>query len=178
MSAGLRSQTNSDISFMIADLGRAPTRDRTTSPLWNRFIVGKPVTRYFAGVAGFASASILTTVSLSPVSSAISSRIGASWRHGPHQSAQNSMRTGPSAFRTFSSKSASVTASTFATVSPYQSDVMHCQEMFGIQRGLASGSRRGHSLAVDVVYQITRCENAGEVRARRRAIDENVSLVV
>src|SRR3954468_20716778 len=42
----------------------------------------------------------LTTLSLSAGSPAISSRTGATWRHGPHHSAQKSTSPGPLACRT------------------------------------------------------------------------------
>src|SRR6478735_6616317 len=69
-----------------------------------------PVTRYDDGVTGFSSTFILKKVILSPWEPAISSRIGATWRHGPHHSAQKSTRTGLSDLRTSASKLSSVTA--------------------------------------------------------------------
>ena len=61
-------------------------------------------------MAGLASTSTLTNLTLSPKSVATSSTIGAIWRQGPHHSAQKSMTTGTSDLRTSSSKVASVTA--------------------------------------------------------------------
>ena len=58
---------------------------------------GDPVRRR---VTGFSSTFILRNVILSPCAVAISSRIGATWRHGPHHSAQKSTRTGLSDLRT------------------------------------------------------------------------------
>ena len=66
--------------------------------------------RYRAAVAGFSSTFIFTKVILSPCWPAISSRMGETWRHGPHHSAQKSTRTGLSDLRTCASNSASVTA--------------------------------------------------------------------
>ena len=61
-------------------------------------------------MAGLASTSTLTNLTLSPKSAATSSTIGAIWRQGPHHWAQKSMTTGTSDLRTSSSKVASVTA--------------------------------------------------------------------
>src|SRR6478672_8381449 len=77
-----------------------------------------PLTRYDAGTTGFSSTFIFTNVILSPCSAASSSRMGATWRHGPHHSAQKSTRTGLSDLSTVDSKSASVTAARFATGDP------------------------------------------------------------
>src|SRR6476620_5546788 len=77
-----------------------------------------PLTRYDDGTTGFSSTFILTKVILSPCSAASSSRMGATWRHGPHHSAQKSTRTGLSDLSTVDSKSASVTAARFATGVP------------------------------------------------------------
>src|SRR6478735_9678360 len=56
----------------------------------------------------FTSVSSLTTSILSPYCSLISSRIGATLRHGPHHVAQKSTSTGFSLMRTSSAKVASV----------------------------------------------------------------------
>src|SRR3954454_12284243 len=77
-----------------------------------------PLTRYDEGTTGFSSTFIFTNVILSPCSVASSSRIGATWRHGPHHSAQKSTRTGLSGLSTVASKSASVTAARFDTGVP------------------------------------------------------------
>src|SRR6476469_4161462 len=69
-----------------------------------------PLTRYVEGVTGFSSTFIFTKVTFSPCSAASSSRIGPTWRHGPHHSAQKSTRTGLSDLRTSASKLSSVTA--------------------------------------------------------------------
>src|SRR5450631_2178024 len=53
-------------------------------------------------------------VSLAEFSAAISSRIGATARHGPHHSAQKSTSTGLSLFRTSASNDASVTGAVLA----------------------------------------------------------------
>src|SRR6476469_5305312 len=80
-----------------------------------------PFTRYDEGTTGFSSTFILTNVSLSPCSSAISLRIGSTCRHGPHHSAQKSTRTGLSDLSTVVSKSASVTAAKLPTGVPSSS---------------------------------------------------------
>src|ERR1700694_440737 len=64
---------------------------------------------YLAAVFGFSSTLSLTIFTLSPSWPAISSSAGAIIRHGPHHSAQKSTTTGPVAFRTWASKSASET---------------------------------------------------------------------
>src|SRR6476619_7900251 len=56
----------------------------------------------------------LAIVGLPACSPAISSSTGATWRHGPHHSAQKSTRTGPSAPRTSVAKLLSVTVLVFA----------------------------------------------------------------
>src|SRR5690606_38704679 len=67
------------------------------------------MTPYLAAVPGFSSMFSLTTSILSPYSEAMASRDGAIWRHGPHQAAQKSTRTGLSLLRTSCSKESSVT---------------------------------------------------------------------
>src|SRR5688572_8880190 len=64
---------------------------------------------YSAATRGFSSTFIFTTEILSACSPAISSRIGETWRHGPHHSAQKSTTTGLSADRTSALKLSSVT---------------------------------------------------------------------
>ena len=71
-------------------------------------------------MTGFSSTFIFRKVILSPCAVAISSRIGATWRHGPHHSAQKSTRTGLSDLRTCASNSASVTAAMLPTVLPFR----------------------------------------------------------
>src|SRR6478736_6093101 len=61
-----------------------------------------------AAVSTLASVSSLTTSIVSPYCSLISSRIGATLRHGPHHVAQKSTSTGLSLMRTSSAKVASV----------------------------------------------------------------------
>ena len=67
------------------------------------------VTPKRAAMAGFSSTLTLAITALPSCSTAMSSRTGPSMRHGPHHSAQKSTRTGSSDWRTFWSKSASVT---------------------------------------------------------------------
>src|SRR5271165_7413840 len=77
-------------------------------PPLKRIIVGIERTWKRAAVCGFSSMSSLTIVTSSR-SAAISSRTGATTRHGPHQGAQKSTSTAPSASRTSASKLLSVT---------------------------------------------------------------------
>src|SRR5215469_334652 len=68
-----------------------------------------PRTPYFIGVCGFSSMLILATVTLVPMSTAISSRKGAIILQGPHHSAQKSTNTGFDARSTSASNELSVT---------------------------------------------------------------------
>src|SRR5690606_3804610 len=94
------------------DFDKAPTFLDSTLPFLKMISVGMPFTLYFGAVAGLASTSILQTFSLPAYSSASSSRTGAIILQGPHQVAQKSTSTGPEAFRTSSSKLASLTCTT------------------------------------------------------------------
>src|SRR5271154_179480 len=76
-------------------------------PPLNRIIVGIDSTWKRAAVCGFSSMSSLT-MRRSWRSEAISSRTGATTRQGPHQGAQKSTSTGPSASSTSASKLVSV----------------------------------------------------------------------
>src|ERR1044072_6588190 len=67
------------------------------------------MTPYLAAVPGFSWMCCLTTSILAPYSVAIASRDRAIWRHGPHQAAQKSTRTGLSLLRTSCSKESVVT---------------------------------------------------------------------
>ncbi len=67
------------------------------------------MTPYLAAEAGFSSVLSLTTDTLSPSAAATASRIGANWRHGPHQGAQKSTSTGFWDSNTVCWKAASVT---------------------------------------------------------------------
>src|SRR5919204_3345969 len=80
-----------------------------TWPFLNRIIVGIERTSYVAAVCWFSSTLSLTIVR-SWRSDAISSRTGATTRHGPHHGAQKSTRTACSASRTSAWKVASVTS--------------------------------------------------------------------
>src|SRR5699024_6291096 len=97
----------SERSLIRAALGLAPMICLTTSPSEYTFNAGIEVIRYAAAVCGFSSTLSFTICRLS-CESAISSRTGAIWRHGPHHSAQKSTSTGLSLFRTVWAKSASV----------------------------------------------------------------------
>src|SRR4051812_36438097 len=85
-----------------------------TSPCLKRISVGIESTSNFAAVSWLSSTLSLTIFSASPRSPAICSRIGATMRHGPHQGAQKSTRTGVSASRTSAWKFESVTSETAA----------------------------------------------------------------
>src|ERR1700712_2236938 len=92
-----------------AALGLAPTTCLTGLPPWKTSIVGIDRIWYCCAISGLASMSSLAMVTLSPCLAEISSRIGATMRHGPHHSAQKSTMTGLSDIRTSASKLASVT---------------------------------------------------------------------
>src|SRR5919205_3763070 len=91
------------------------------------------MTPYLAAVPGFSSMLSLTISILSPYSAAIASSDGAIWRHGPHQAAQKSTRTGLSLLRTSCSKESSVTFFRSATAGA----------PFRLVRGAEGGSDRG-----------------------------------
>src|SRR6188508_1995418 len=74
-------------------------------------------------MAGFSSVLSLTMVT-SSWSRAISSRTGATARHGPHHSAQKSTSTGLSLLRTSASNVASVVLETAPMGGPFNSGVM------------------------------------------------------
>src|SRR4051794_15016853 len=80
-----------------------------TWPFLKRMSVGMLRTSKFAAVCWFSS-TLSLTIFRSERSAAISSRTGATTRHGPHQGAQKSTRTGPSASRTSAWKLVSVTS--------------------------------------------------------------------
>src|SRR5665213_3678139 len=71
-------------------------------------MAGMEVIPYLAEISGLASTSTLMTSTLSAWSTEISSRMGPTFRQGPHHSAQKSTMTGLSEFRTTSAKVASV----------------------------------------------------------------------
>src|SRR5690349_24814071 len=82
----------------------------STCPLLKTFIAGMEVIWYFMARSGFSSTFSLSTVILSGLSAWISSRTGATMRQGPHQAAQKSTSTGPSACSTSCSQVADVVA--------------------------------------------------------------------
>src|SRR6476646_10116067 len=100
------------------------------------------MTPYLAAVPGFSSMLSLTTSIWSPYSAAIASRDGAIWRHGPHQAAQKSTRTGLSFLRTSCSKESSVT---FFRVPATAGSLIRC---CGGADGGSDGGGRGGRLAV------------------------------
>src|ERR1700756_4740174 len=93
-------------------LGAAPTWREAISPPLKIIRVGIDITPYFDAVFGLSSTLSFTILTLSPIAPEISSSAGAIMRHGPHHSAQKSTTTGPRAFSTSASKSASETLPT------------------------------------------------------------------
>src|ERR1700744_167703 len=92
--------------------GAAPTWREAISPPLKIIRVGIDITPYFEAVFGLSSTFSLTILTLSPIAPEISSSAGAIMRQGPHHSAQKSTTTGPVAFSTSLSKSASETLPT------------------------------------------------------------------
>src|SRR3954464_12573368 len=86
-----------------------------TWPFLKRIIVGIERTSKFAAVCWFSS-TLSLTMRRSSRSEAISSSTGATTRHGPHQGAQKSTRTGPSDSRTSAWKLLSVTSMMLAAM--------------------------------------------------------------
>src|ERR1700686_4376910 len=86
-----------------------PTIWRTGLPPTNTSSVGTDITPYRPWVTGLASTSTVITRSSLDRSFATSSSTGASIRHGGHQAAPNSTRTGVSDASTSASKVASST---------------------------------------------------------------------
>src|ERR1700742_180277 len=80
-----------------------------TWPCLKRISVGMLSTSKLAAVCWFSS-TFSFTILRSERSAAISSSTGATTRHGPHQGAQKSTRTGPSASRTSAWELLSVTS--------------------------------------------------------------------
>src|SRR5690348_476456 len=115
----------------------------------------------------------LTISSLSPCSFAISWRMGATWRHGPHHSAQNSTSTGLSLLRTSVSNVASVTAFTVRSLL-----LVVGQPALGVERGGTAGAGRGDGLAVGVVDDVAGREHAVDVGGGRRRGDLDVPVLV
>src|SRR5689334_9524219 len=160
------------------------------------------MTPYLAAVPGFSSMLSLTTSILSPYSAAIASRDGAIWRHGPHQAAQKSTRTGLSLFRTSCSKESSVTffrvPATAGSLTGWcggagrdagrsDSSLLGLglllvreggEEALGVECGGAAGTGRGDRLAVGVVDHVTGGEDARHVGAGRGRLHLEVALSV
>lgn len=93
-------------------LGRAPIIASLFSPLMKIMVVGMLRIPYSLAVEGLSSVFNLKHLSLPAYSFASSLITGWITRHGPHQEAQNSTRTGPSALRTRDCHVASVTVGT------------------------------------------------------------------
>src|SRR6185369_13393508 len=119
--------------------------------------------------------SSFTILTLSPISRAISSRTGATRRHGPHHSAQKSTSTGVGDMRTSSVNVASVTAfvvpillsfrSSSRRLGPARSGLggQTCDVALRVERGGTTGAGRGDGLPVGVIDQVTRGEDARDV---------------
>ena len=90
-------------------LGIAPTMRFAGSPSLNRIIDGIERTSYLAAVC-WLSSTLRLTIERSSRSASISSSTGWTTRQGPHQGAQKSTSTGPSASSTSDWKLASVTS--------------------------------------------------------------------
>src|SRR6185312_5503186 len=98
-------------------LGCAPTNSAATRPSLNAFTAGIPWIPKAREIVGLASVSSLASATLPSRALTACSRIGPSWRHGPHHSAQKSTTTGSVAERsiTCASKSCSVTSKIIPT---------------------------------------------------------------
>src|SRR5690606_7667432 len=102
--------------------------------------------------------------------------MGATWRHGPHHSAQKSTSTGLSLLRTSLSKVASVTSLMVATV--VSLTLLVGQPALGIDSRLTAGAGRGDRLTVDTVHDVAAGEDAGDVGAGARVLNQDVAVVV
>src|SRR5947207_3005775 len=71
------------------------------------------VTSYLIAKSEFSSTLTLPTLTLPANWSAILSMVGVSWRHGPHQGAQKSTRTGWAAWATSACQFSDVNSTTF-----------------------------------------------------------------
>src|SRR6516225_3195963 len=105
-------QTAAEIHWCSFCFGAAPTWREAISPPLKIMRVGIDITPYLEAVFGLSSTLSFTILTLSPIAPEISSSAGAIMRHGPHHSAQKSTTTGPGAFSTSASKSASETLPT------------------------------------------------------------------
>src|SRR5208282_3008811 len=107
-------------------------------PSLKRIIVGIESTWKRAAVCGFSSMSSLTMRS-SGRSEAISSSTGATTRQGPHQGAQKSTSTGPSASMTSASKFVSVT---WFRVPAIALSLFAFLSLYKMKEGSPAGSKR------------------------------------
>src|SRR5689334_17494319 len=103
-------------------------------------------TSNFCGVSGLASTSSLATVIKSPRSEAMSSMMGATILHGPHQVAQKSTSTGLLLDKTSVAKVASETSivapDSESLIAVLQSMCLYCQRLQLIHARRASARRR------------------------------------
>src|SRR5688572_6357033 len=116
---------------------------------------------YSAAMAGLSSTFTLTTLTFSPYSTEISSRMGPSLRQGPHHSAQKSTMTGLSADSTSLPKLASVTSlallialSLSSKVGLRELCVKVCEVVFYVDGGNTPRTGGGDGLAVGGVNYI------------------------
>src|SRR6185295_8904175 len=105
-------------ALVMTLLSTAPTICSFTWPSLKTSRVGMPRTLKREPVARFASTSSFPTFTRPLYSSAIASIVGAIARHGAHQAAQKSTRTGVFDFTTSDSKLPSVISIVLAPMSP------------------------------------------------------------
>src|SRR6185295_13818285 len=105
-------------ALVITPLSTAPTICSLTWPSLMTRRVGMPRTLKRAAVEPFASTSSLPTLTRPLYSSAIASTVGAIARHGAHQAAQKSTKTGVLDFTTSDSKLESVISIVLAPMNP------------------------------------------------------------
>src|ERR1700754_494706 len=107
--AGAQAVSAGSSSASSLRFGYAPMTFLATWPCLKRISVGMLSISKFAAVCWFSS-TLSLTILRSERSAAISSRTGATTRHGPHQGAQKSTSTGTSDSRTSAWKLVSVTS--------------------------------------------------------------------
>src|SRR6266699_2541385 len=105
-------------ALVMTPLSTAPTICSFTWPSLMTRRVGMPRILKRAAVAPFASTSSLPTLTRPLYSSAMASTVGAIARHGAHQAAQKSTKTGVLDFTTSDSKFASVISIVLAPMNP------------------------------------------------------------
>src|SRR5689334_19761074 len=119
---------------------------------------------------------ILTMVTWSAISPAISSRTGETLRQGPHHSAQKSTRTGLSGCSTSPRKVLSVTTLAAPLEKSYEGSWSVGQEPLRVEGSGTAAARRGDRLAVAVVDEVSAREAAGNVGQGRAPLHQDVAL--